>query len=237
MRGFVGRARRPRSTRGRSVTRVIAIFPSARLSEHALGLVDIVVDDEPRAPREIEEEQHVARRQRGDERLLRDRLRPGPTRAPGRRAGSRSPGPPRRRRTPIRARGCTGPWRSRPRPCGSSGSWRCRCSFDFSNLAYAQQIRRTTSQQNGDNHQSPDDQCQNALLARSSSMIESPDRSTSRANADFLSSANGLERTMPRPQRRCAPIERQQALTHRAHSGMLSCFFHGFSSCLFLQLA
>ena len=30
------------------------------LLQHALGLIDIIVDDEPIAPREIEEEQHVA---------------------------------------------------------------------------------------------------------------------------------------------------------------------------------
>ena len=103
-------------------------FAVGTLLQNAFGLIDIAVDDEPRAPREVEEEQHVAGGQRGDERFLGiDPGRVGPRRGDDVRA-RRSPERPRRRRTPIHARGCTGPWRSRRRPCGSSGSWRCRCS-------------------------------------------------------------------------------------------------------------
>ena len=51
----------------------------------------------------------------------------GSDRAPERHA-ARAAGTTRRRRTPNRARGRPAPWRSRPRPCGASGRWRCRCS-------------------------------------------------------------------------------------------------------------
>src|SRR5205085_5565569 len=45
-------------------------LPVGALFKPPFGLVDILIENEPRAPREVDEEQHVARRQRGDERFL-----------------------------------------------------------------------------------------------------------------------------------------------------------------------
>ncbi len=70
MRGFVGRVAAQVDARMQRDAghRHLAV---GALLEHAFGLIDIAVDHQPRAPREVDEEQHVARRQRGDERFLR----------------------------------------------------------------------------------------------------------------------------------------------------------------------
>ncbi len=55
-------------------------LPVGVLLQHAFRFVDIIIDDQPRAPGEVDEEQHVAGGERGDEGLLRVdpcRVRPG----------------------------------------------------------------------------------------------------------------------------------------------------------------
>jgi hypothetical protein len=44
--------------------------PLGVLREHALGIVFVGIEDEPAAAREVDEEQHVAARERGDERFF-----------------------------------------------------------------------------------------------------------------------------------------------------------------------
>ena len=57
---FVGRIAAPGDARVKRHTRHRHL-PVGALLEHAFGFVDIGVDDEPGAPREVDEEQHVAR--------------------------------------------------------------------------------------------------------------------------------------------------------------------------------
>ncbi len=87
MRSFVGRVAAPRDARAESDAGHRNL-PVLALLHHAFGFIDIIVDDEPGPPREVEEEQHVAGGKRGDERLLRiDAGLVGPGRGDDMRAG------------------------------------------------------------------------------------------------------------------------------------------------------
>ena len=130
-------------------------------------------------------------------------------------------------------------------PCGSSGWWRCRCSCHWPHTSAAQ-IRntRSPSPKRAHGHDGPMASARRRAartrrLARPQSRRSRHRRPPPASRRHSGSMLHGMICEADAEEREPAARmidDRKQPARIEPHSGMLSCFFHGFSSCLLRSL-